>query len=131
MSTNLTIIGNLASDPELRFTTAGKAVASFTVISSKSKKNDDGTWESIDTTAWHVVAWDVLAENVTQSLTKGSPVVVVGSAVWKSWENKEDNEKRGRIEITAFNVGLDLKRNPAKSDKVELSSPSKLEEIPF
>lgn len=116
MSTNLTVIGNLAADPELRFTQQGKAVASFTVITSKSRKTDNGTWESSDVTSWHVVAWDALGENAAQSLTKGTPVVVVGNAVWKAWESKDTTEKRGRLEITAWNIGVDIKRNPVKVD---------------
>lgn len=112
MSTNLTVVGNLAADPELRFTPSGQAVATFTVISSKSKKNDDGTWESTDVTAWTVNAWGAMGENAAQSLTKGTPVVVVGQAVWKAWESKDTNEKRGRIEVTAWNIGVDIKRAP-------------------
>ena len=50
----VTIVGNLAADPELRFTPNGKAMASFTVISSKSVKKEDGTWENTDVTPWSI-----------------------------------------------------------------------------
>ena len=68
--TTLTITGNLTSDPELKFTQTGKAVASFTVVTSKSKKNQDGTWENTDVTFWNVKAWDKLAENIADTLRK-------------------------------------------------------------
>jgi len=109
--TTLTIAGNLAADPELKFTPNGKAVASFTVISSKSVKKDDGTWESTDVTAWSVKCWNKLAENVCESLSKGMSVIVQGSAVQASWEDKQTGQKRSKIEVTAFNVGVDLKRH--------------------
>ena len=117
MSQNMTIIGNLAGDPEIRFTPSGKAVASFTVLTSKSKKDEaTGKWESTDTTGWLVKAWDQLGENVGESLQKGDAVIVNGTAVYKSWE-KEDGSKGGRIEVTAWNVGLDLKRRSAKVNR--------------
>jgi len=119
MSQNMTIIGNLASDPEIRFTPSGKAVASFTILTSKSKKDEaTGKWESTDTTGWLIKAWDQLGENVGESLQKGDAVIVNGTAVYKSWE-KEDGSKGGRIEVTAWNVGLDLKRRSAKVNRTD------------
>lgn len=112
--TTICITGNLAADPELKFTPQGKAVASFTVISSKSTKKPDGTWESTDVTPWTVKCWNRLAENVAESLQKGMSVVIQGTAVWASWEDKKTGEKRGRMEITAYSVGVDLKRHIAK-----------------
>jgi single-strand DNA-binding protein len=115
----MTIIGNLASDPEIRFTPSGKAVASFTILTSKSKKDEaTGKWESTDTTGWLIKAWDQLGENVGESLQKGDAVIVNGTAVYKSWE-KEDGSKGGRIEVTAWNVGLDLKRRSAKVNRTD------------
>ena len=113
--TQLTVIGNLASDPELKFTPQGKAVCQFVVISSKSRKNESGEWESSDVTSWYVNVWDALAENTAESLSKGSPVIVYGTAVWKSWESKDTAEKRGRLEITAIDVAHSLKRGTVKA----------------
>lgn len=109
--TAITIAGNLAADPELRFTPNGKAVATFTVMSSKSVKKPDGTWENTDVTPWTVKCWNRLAENIADSLRKGMGVIVQGSAVWVSWEDKTTGQKRGKVEVTAFNVGVDLKRH--------------------
>lgn len=113
MSQALTIIGNLADDPELRFTPQGKAVARFTVLTSRSTKNQAGEWENTGTTGWYISAWDQMAENVAESLTKGTPVIVYGRAEWRSWQ-KDDGTKGGRIEVTAHHVGVDLKRRTVK-----------------
>lgn len=109
--TAISIVGNLANDPELKFTNNGKAVASFTVISSKSIKKEDGSWENTDVTPWNIKCWNKLAENVSDSLKKGTGVIVQGTATWESWEDKTSGEKRGRMVVTAFSVGVDLKRH--------------------
>jgi single-strand DNA-binding protein len=86
-------------------------MATFTIISSKSTKNADGTWENTDVTPWSVKCWNKLAENVCDSLKKGMGVIIQGTAVWESWDDKKTGEKRGKLGITAFNVGVDLKRH--------------------
>ena len=111
MSATLTVIGNLAADPELKFTAAGKPMARFTVMTSKSRKLDDGTWESVDVTGWPVTCWDRLAEHVTESLRKGDAVIVVGAASTRSWENK-DGTKGSRMEVNAYEVAASMKRGP-------------------
>lgn len=113
MSANITILGNLIADPELRFTPNGKALATFTVVSSKSTKNDDGTWNNTDSTFWSVKAWGKTAENVAETIAKGMSVIVVGTAVQEEWNDKTTGEKRSKISITAWNVGPDLKRHIA------------------
>jgi single-strand DNA-binding protein len=112
--TTLTITGNLTNDPELRFIPSGKALATFTVVSSKSTKLPDGTWENTDTTFWEVKCWGKTAENVAESLTKGMSVIVLGSAVQENWEDKNTGQKRSKISVTAWSVGPDLKRHSAK-----------------
>lgn len=121
----ITIVGNLAQDPELKFTQSGKAVCKFTVVTSRSVKDDAGNWESKDTTFWNISAWDKLAENIAESLEKGDEAIVVGVAYTAEWEDKNTGEKRSRIEVTANSVGLGLKRYPAKVTKnFTTSSPS-------
>jgi single-strand DNA-binding protein len=118
--TTLTITGNLSADPELKFTPQGKAVASFTVVSSKSTKNETtGQWESKDVTFWNIKCWNKLAENVSESLRKGASVIVVGTAVQENWDDKDSGAKRSKIAVTAFNVGVDLKRHSASVSFVE------------
>lgn len=116
--TMLTVTGNLAADPELRYTQQGKAVVSMTVMTSRRTKEGD-QWVDVDTTPWKVTAWERLAENVVESLHKGDPVVVVGTAAENSWE--KDGQTFRRIEITAKHVGVDLTRRKAtvvKDDSV-------------
>lgn len=119
MSQSMTVIGNLAADPELRFTASGKAVCSFTVITSKSRKDEQtGKWESIDQTPWKVTVWDRMGENCAETLQKGFPVVVYGSAVLRKW-TKQDGTDGVTLEVNAFHVGLDLKRFSAKANMVD------------
>lgn len=130
--TTLTIVGNLAQDPELKFTNNGKAVAVFTVISSKSVKKPDGTWESSDITPWTIKCWNRLAENVADSLRKGVGVVVHGSAIQTSWEDKNSGERKSRMEVTAFSVGVDLKRHSVSiGDVVQRSESTKENDDPW
>ena len=70
--TAISIAGNLAGDPELRFTPNGKACATFTVISSKSTKKPDGTWENTDVTPWSIKCWNKLAEKCLRFLEEGN-----------------------------------------------------------
>lgn len=113
---NITITGNVVADPELRTTANGKSVASFTVVTSKSVKQTDGTWENTDTTFWDVKCWGKTAENVVNSVTKGASVIVVGSAIQENWEDKNTGQKRSKIAITAWNVGVDLKRHMTRTE---------------
>jgi single-strand DNA-binding protein len=122
MSQPITIVGNLASDPELRFTATGKAVCTITIMTSRSVKGDDGKWTSEDVTAWNTTCWDELAEHVADSLLKGDPVVVVGTAASKSWEDKASGEKRSRLEVTAREVALSLKRFRVTAQRIQRSA---------
>jgi single-strand DNA-binding protein len=111
MSAPITITGNIVNDPELRFTPNGKALATFTVVTSKSSKKPDGTWENIDTTFWDVKAWGKIAENCADSLGKGMSVIVVGTALQENWDDKVTGAKRSKIVVTAWNLGIDMKRH--------------------
>ena len=111
MSASLTITGNLTADPELRFTPNGKALATFTVVTSKSSKKPDGTWENLDTAFWDVKAWGKIAENCADTLSKGMSVIVVGTALQENWDDKVSGAKRSKIAVTAWNIGVDLKRH--------------------
>lgn len=121
---NITITGNVVADPELRTTANGKSVASFTVVTSKSVKQTDGTWENTDTTFWDVKCWGKTAENVIETLRKGFSVIVSGSAIQENWEDKNTGQKRSKIAITAWNVGVDLKRHSYAVSVIERSDGS-------
>ena len=123
MSAPITITGNIVNDPELRFTPNGKALATFTVVTSKSSKKPDGTWENLDTTFWDVKAWGKIAENCADSLGKGMSVVVVGTAVKENWDDKNTGAKLSKIVVTAWNIGIDMKRHTV----AQVSTPKRTE----
>lgn len=111
----ITISGNVATEVELRFLTSGTAVATFLVISSKRQKDAQGEWEDVDKTAWNIKCWKNLAENVAECILKGLPVVISGDVIEEKWE--KDGEKRSKMVVNAYHVGIDLSRTLAK--KVE------------
>jgi len=115
----MTIIGNLAAEPELKFTPNGKACVKFPVATSERYKNDKGEWESRNLTYWNVIAWDRMAENVTESLRKGDKVIVYGKAYTVSWEDKKTGEKRSRMEVTATEVAIGLSKVVAHIQRTE------------
>lgn len=113
MSANVTLVGRLAADPEERATGSGKTVTRFVVITSRRKFNrDTNGWEDADVTSWQCSAWDVLGERVAR-LRKGNAVVVSGAVSQRSWEDRDTGQKRYAMQVTASNVGLDLRWSEA------------------
>lgn len=93
------IIGNLGSDPEVRYTQSGTAVANFNVATTEKWKGKDGQMQ--EQTEWHrVVAFDRLAEICGEYLSKGSKVYIEGRIQTRSWNDKDGN-KRYTTEIVA------------------------------
>lgn len=113
MSTTVHLTGRLGADPELRFTPAGKAVASFNLVTSKNTRDEQGNWTESETTWWRVSAWDAMAENVAESLSKGDAVIVIGRAHMQSYEDRDGNTRQS-LTVQAYNIGPDLKRAQAK-----------------
>jgi single-strand DNA-binding protein len=104
----VTVVGNLTRDPEIRYTTGGAAKASFGVAVSRRWQNRQSQeWEE-QTSFFNVVCWREMAENVSESLGKGSRVVVTGRLEQRSWET-ENGEKRSVVEIVADEVGPSLR----------------------
>ena len=118
---NVTIVGNLTSDPELRFTPSGAAVASFTVASN-SRYLDKATneWKDGDSVFMRCSVWRQYAENVAESLQRGMRVIVTGRLQQRSFETKE-GEKRTVVECQVDDVGPALKTATAKVTKVARS----------
>lgn len=129
MSAEITIIGNLAADPELNAGPNFK-LAKFTIMTSRSKRREDGSWENLDSTAWACTAFDKLAEHVVASLKKGDPVIAVGTVAYRSWETKE-GKPAGRMEVTAKEVGLSLKRFPASASSRDAGLQPAIESDPW
>ena len=118
----VTIVGNLTDDPELRYTPNGAAVANFRVaVSRRTKDEATGQWKDADTSFFRVAAWRSLGENVAETLTRGSRVLVVGRLRSRSWETPE-GETRSTVEIEADEVGPSLRWATAKVEKVQRSS---------
>jgi single-strand DNA-binding protein len=103
----VTIVGNLASDPELKFQPSGKAVANFTVVQTNRVKKGD-TWEDGDPTWFRCAAWEGLAENIAESLSKGTRVIVQGAMYTRAYETKE-GEKRTSLELRVEAIGPELR----------------------
>ena len=93
------LIGNLGRDPEVRYTSSGKAVATFTLATSQQWKDQGGTDQ--ERTEWHrVVAWGRLGEVCGEYLSKGRQVFIEGRIQTREWEDQEGN-KRTTVEIVA------------------------------
>ena len=103
--TTVTVVGNLTSDPELRFTPGGSAVANFTVASTpRVLDRESGTWRDGDPLFLRCSLWREAAENAAESLTRGARVLVTGRLVQRSFETKE-GEKRTVVELQVDEVG--------------------------
>jgi single-strand DNA-binding protein len=113
--THVTIAGNLTADPELTFTANGAAVANFRVAVT-ARVRDGNTWRDGDTSFYRITAWRDLATNLTDSLSKGDRVVVVGQLRQRSWET-DQGEQRSVVEVTAEEVGPSLRWATAKPQR--------------
>jgi single-strand DNA-binding protein len=119
---NVTIVGNLTRDPELRFTPTGQATATFGVAVNRRWQNrQTNEWEEA-TSFFDVVCWRELAENAAQSLSKGTRVLVSGRLDQRSWETAE-HERRSKIEITADEVAPSLRYATVQITRNERRSP--------
>ena len=110
MATTITIVGNITADPELRFTPAGKAVASFTVAVNE-RRYDKTTNERIDgdTTFYPCSVWGQMGENVAETLAdKGVRVVVAGRLKSRTFQNREGQDVT-RMEVDVDEVGPSLR----------------------
>jgi single-strand DNA-binding protein len=118
MTSTVTIVGNLTRDPELRYTPNGAAVAAFGVAVNRRWQNRDSQqWEEA-TSFFNVTCWRDLAQNVSESLEKGSRVMVTGRLEQRSWET-QDGEKRSVVEIVADEVGPSLRWATASINRNE------------
>lgn len=115
--TVITVVGNLTDDPELRFTPSGAAVANFTVASTpRQMDRQTNEWKDGDPLFLRCSIWRQAAENVAESLTRGSRVIVQGRLRQRSYETKE-GEKRTVIELEVDEIGPSLRYATAKVTK--------------
>ncbi len=116
---NVTLVGNLTRDPELRFTQSGRGVASFGLAVNR-RYQMNGEWQE-ETSFFNVVAWGDLGENASASLNKGSRIVVTGRLQQREYETRE-GEKRTVVEIIADDLGPSLRWAQAEVNKISRDS---------
>ncbi len=120
--TVITVVGNITSDPELRFTPSGAAVANFTVASTpRTLDKNTNEWKDGDALFLRCAIWRQAAENVAESLQRGMRVVVQGRLKQRSFETKE-GEKRTVVELDVDEIGPSLKYATAKVTKASRGS---------
>ena len=117
--TVITVIGNITGDPELRFTPSGAAVANFTVASTPRQfDRQSNEWKDGETLFMRCSVWRDAAENVAESLQRGTRVIVSGRLKSRSYETKE-GEKRTVVEMEVDEVGPSLRYATAKVNKTQ------------
>src|SRR6478609_8034124 len=118
---NITVVGNLTNDPELRFTPSGQAVANFTVASTtRFLDKQTNEWKDGDTVFLRCSVWRQYAENVAESLTRGMRVIVTGRLKVRQYETREGG-KGTSVECEVDDVGPALRFATAKVTKVSRS----------
>lgn len=125
----VTLMGNLTRDPELRQTPNGQNVCSFSLALNRSYKNATGEWQEA-TDYIDIVCWANLAERVAQYLAKGRRCLVVGRLQSRSWE--QEGQKRSKVEVLAQDVtfldgrGGDTSQSDNQGDDSSSSVPSEI-----
>ena len=108
LGNQVTLVGNLTDDPELRYTPSGTPVASFTVaINRRFRDPASGEWKDGETSFIRCNVWRQQAENAAESLAKGTRAIVVGRLRQRSWETPE-GQRRSVTEVEVENVGPSL-----------------------
>jgi single-strand DNA-binding protein len=109
MNTYVHVVGNAVSDPSLRFTPNGTAVANFAIaVNNRRMNKQTNQWEDGETEFFDVTCWSQMAENASESIVKGSRVMVWGRLQQQKWET-EGGDKRSKIQIVADEVGPSLR----------------------
>lgn len=117
--TQLTITGNATADPDIRFTANGAAVCNFTVASTpRYFDKQSGQWKDQETLFLKCNCWRQLAENVSETITRGMRILVQGRLKQRSFETR-DGEKRTVIELDVDDIGPSLRNATAKVNKVD------------
>src|SRR3954469_25274084 len=119
--TVITLIGNLTGDPELRFTPSGAAVANFTIASTpRTLDRQTNEWKDGETLFISCAVWRQVAENVAESLTRGSRVVVTGRLKARSYDDRDGN-KRTVFECDVEEIGASMRYATLKISKTSRS----------
>jgi single-strand DNA-binding protein len=117
MSSNITLVGNLVDDPELRFTPSGVAMAKIRLAVNRRWRGQDGEWQE-NTSFFGGTIWREQAEQAAESLQKGARVIVTGRLEQRSWET-EQGEKRSVVEVQVDEIGPSLRWATATVNKTQ------------
>ena len=124
MKINMTAVGNLTKDPELRFTASGKAVANLVIACSDRKfDKDTNTWADGNTVYITCTVWGKTAENVAESLQKGMQVIATGVLRQHEFEDKQGAQQR-RLELEIDTIGAGLNNAVATVTKIKRTDSS-------
>lgn len=115
----VTLVGNVTRDPEIRYTTGGRGVASFGLAVNR-RYQSNGEWQE-QTSFFDIVAWGTLGENVAASVLKGTRVIVTGRLEQRSWDTQE-GDRRSKVEVIADEIGPSLRWAQAQVEKTVRSS---------
>jgi len=117
----ITVVGNITRDLELRFTASGKAVGSFGLAYNHRRFNKQtNDWDE-DTSFFDVTVWGDMAENVAESVSKGTRVLVEGRLEQQTWEDKQGGGNRSKVVIIADEVAPSLRWATCTVSRVEKS----------
>ena len=116
---SVTLVGNATRDPELRYTTGGRGVASFGLAVNR-RYQQNGEWQE-QTSFFNITAWGELGENAAASLTKGSRIIVTGRLQQRDYETRE-GEKRTIVEVIADELGPSLRWAQAQVERISRDS---------
>lgn len=119
MSNSVTLVGNLVEDPELRFTASGVAMARVRLAVNRRYRDRNEEWQE-ETSFFGGTCWREVAENISESLSKGDRVFVTGRLEQRNWETNE-GEKRSVIEVRIDEIGPSLRWATAQVTKTPRS----------
>ena len=118
MDNSVTLVGNVTRDPELRYTPSGQTVATFGLAVNRRWQNrQNNEWEE-QVSFFDVKCWAQMAENVSESIQRGTRVVVSGRLEQRSWET-DNGEKRSKVEVVADEIAPSLRWATAQVQKIE------------
>ena len=119
MDNSVTVVGNLASDPELRYTSSGTAMANISIAVNRRWRDRNNEWQE-ETSFFRGTLWREQAENAAESLHKGDRVMISGSLEQRSWETPE-GDKRSVVELRIDDIGPSLRWATASVNKTARS----------
>lgn len=120
----VTLTGNVTRDPEIRIAPSNQmSVVKFGLAVNKSKRQADGSWEDVPH-YFEVTCFGSLADNVTESVVKGTRVTVFGELEYSTWDDKETGDKRSKVAINAEDVAISLRWAKADVTKTNSSNTS-------